>query len=177
MASELIVDGVTLKDNYGHPVILSVDDMKGHILQTVSKASNESYGTKAFATPWAVEAIDLNLITKSDNSEFYVSAQVLSDDTNSAAFGVGMGSQFSLDGVNWTYWAYPAAHEDYHSAAGDSYRIISMRRMTKGEIQVPKGTVLYFRIMCRFNNSNGQWYGGTEQPHNSLEHIVQEIKA
>lgn len=146
------------------------------VLQVVGTRANYDWGVVGHASPWALSWLDLTLVTKGKNSRFQIYGEYRADDTNSAAFGLGIGSMYSLDnGTTWTYIIYPAAHEQYNAIAADKYMTATLHRLTTTEIQVPKGTTIKFRIMGRFNNSNGQKFLGNGAPFYAQEHIVQEI--
>lgn len=180
MAGSITTDNITFnvqRDTNRNKVEVTGNSFLGRTVQTKSVASNVSYGTVAHSDPFAITAIDLALTTKYDNSEFLVSARIGSNDTTSTNFGVGMGSQFSLNGgVDWTYITYPPNHEEYFAGVLDSYIVSRFTRLTNGEIQVPADTTIVFRIVVRFNSSNGIFFGGNGDPYNSLEQIVQEIR-
>lgn len=178
MSSNLSVNSINMKDDLGNLMVITGEDFLGGIIQTVSAASDVSYGTIAHASPFAITSVDVSLTAKGTNSEFLIMSRYAADDTNSGSFGVGIGSMYSIDdGTTFHYITYPAAHEDYQSGSYNTYMVARMRRMTHGEIQVEAGTTIIFRVMGRFNNSNGQWFAGNGLPYNPVEQIVQEIKA
>ena len=154
---------------------LEANPEAGTVLQVVGNRANYAWGSIGHASPWALSWIDVTLVTKGDNSRFIISGRYAADDTNSAAFGIGIGSQVSISGGAFNYVYYPAAHEDYQSTGGDTYMVARMTRLTQTEIQVPAGTSLTFRLVGRFNNSNGQQFLGNGGAYYAQEQIIQEI--
>lgn len=153
---------------------ISADDLpNGALLQTVYKNMNYDWGSVGNANPYYMSWMDLTLTTRSNNSTFLIQAQYSSDDTNSASYGVGIGTSVVIDGVE-TWWLYPAAHEDYASAAVDKYKVA--RHATAFAPRLPKNKVVTFRMYARFNNSNGQKFLGNGAPYYGQRHSVQEFK-
>lgn len=153
---------------------IGADDLpNGALLQTVSKKDNYGWGSVGNSNPYNMSWMELTLTTQSTNSTFLVQAQYSMDDTNSAACGVGIGTSIVVGGVE-TWLLYPAAHEDYNSVANDKYFVA--RHATAFSPNLAKGTVVTFRMYARFNNNNGQHFGGNGAPYYAQRHIVQEFK-
>ncbi len=147
----------------------------GHILQVKNTNANYSWGTWGSQAEMDMSWMDVQLTTRGTNSSFFISAQFNSDDTNSAAFGVGLGVKYSTNGgVSWTVIRYPALHENYNSSASDKYYVSSMA-ITSGALGIAVGTSVTFRCSARFNNSNAQHFGGNGGTYYAQMHTVMEI--
>lgn len=177
MAGNLRVDTLKFKDDDGNNIILTGEDFIGRVIQTQSVRSNTSFGTIGHSNPFPLTELDLPFTTKADNSEFIITSRFATTDSSSTNYGVGVGAQFSTDGgINWEYIVFAANHEDYQSGAYDTYLVGRLYRMTQGEVQVPKGTNLIFRVIVRSNSSNSAFFAGNGAPYYSMEHIVQEVR-
>ena len=103
-----------------------------------------------------------------------ISAQYASDDTNSSAYGVGIGSGYTVNGGALLMLLDAANHEDYMSVGSDTYFVA--RHTTAFNITCNTGDTLVFRVYQRFNNSNGQQFLGNGGTYYGQRHVVQEIR-
>ena len=144
----------------------------GSVLQVKSTNAVYNWGSVGNSNTWDLSFIDVTLTTKLANSAFYIAAQYSVDDTNSAAFGVGLGSKYSTNGGStWTEIRTPAYHEDYNSGGVDKYYVSKMAFTYA--LSIPANTSIIFRVTSRFNNSNGQFFNGNGQQFCQMQTVME----
>jgi len=146
----------------------------GSVLQVKYNNANYNWGSVGNSNEWDLSWLDITLTTKGANSAFFIASQFSSDDTNSAAYGVGIGAKYSTNGGStWTSIRTAAQHEDYNSVGSDKYKV--PRHALTIALSIPVNTSVVFRVTGRFNNSNGQFFNGNGQQYSQM-HTVMEIK-
>jgi len=146
----------------------------GSVIQVKYNNANYNWGSVGNANEWDLTWLDITLTTKAANSAFFIASQFSSDDTNSAAYGVGIGAKYSTNaGSTWTSIRTAAQHEDYNSVGSDKYKV--PRHAMTIPLSMPANTTVIFRVTGRFNNSNGQFFNGNGQQYSQM-HTVMEIK-
>ncbi len=146
----------------------------GSVLQVKFNNANYNWGSVGNSNEWDLTWLDISLTTKGANSAFFIASQFSTDDTNSAAYGVGIGAKYSINGGStWTSIRTAAQHEDYNSVGSDKYKV--PRHATTFALTLPINTPVIFRVTGRFNNSNGQYFNGNGQQFSQM-HTVMEIK-
>lgn len=149
----------------------------GLVIQVKNINNNYNWGSWGSQAEMEMPWMDITLSTKGNNSSFFISAQMSTDDTNSAAYGIGIGAKYSTNGgTSWTWIRYPALHENYDSGGIDHYRINAMT-MTTDKLGISAGTSMIFRPVSRFNNSNAQHFGGNGGLYYAQMHTIMEIAA
>ncbi len=147
----------------------------GHILQVKNTNANYGWGSWGSQAEMDMSWMDVSLTTRGTNSSFFISAQFSVDDTNSAAFGVGLGVKYTTNGgSSYTVIRYPALHENYDSGGIDHY-VVSMMNINSGPLGIAAGASVVFRCSARFNNSNAQHFGGNGGTYYAQMHTVMEI--
>jgi hypothetical protein len=150
----------------------------GHILQVKTTKANYGWGSWGSTSEMDMTWMDVQLTTRGTNSSFFVAAQFNMDDTNSAAFGVGLGVKYSTNaGSTWTAIKAPQLHEIYDSGGTDKYNT-SYLNITSDALGIAAGSSVTFRCSARFNNANAQHFGGNGYPpYYAQLHTVMEIGA
>ena len=146
----------------------------GSVLQIKFINSNYAWGSVGHSLAVVMPWLDITMTAKSTNPTVLISAQYASDDTNSSAYGVGIGSGYTVNGGALIMLLDAANHEDYMSVGSDTYFVA--RHTTAFNITCNIGDTLVFRVYQRFNNSNGQQFLGNGGTYYGQRHVVQEIR-
>lgn len=146
----------------------------GSLLQSKFVNARYDWGSIGNTSPWELTWMAITLTTLADNSTFLINAQYATDDTNSAAYGCGIGIYVTGSTITDGWWFYPAAHERYDSRGSDMYIVPKMQAAYSPGY--PKGTTFTLHLYGRNNNSNQQRFLGNDTTYWAQRHHVQEIK-
>ena len=143
------------------------------VLQTHTKSGNYNFGTIGNTSEYHCSWLDISNVTCiKTNSKWFFSGRVPTDDTNSSSYGVGLGFWIQKVSDSTSYWiARPAQHEDYSSAAADTYKVArntllwdpqDSNRATDAPPNgyMVAGETYNFRLYIRNNNSNMKYFNG-----------------
>jgi hypothetical protein len=187
---ELILGNTSVMSESSGTVTLNNEIFANKILQVESRSANYDFGSISNTTPYHCSWLDITMIVKLDNSKWFFSGKVLTDDTNSSSFGAGGGVMYTNNTQGGSWWIqYPPAHEFYTSGSEDSYfpamfsgvwdsANLSQRTAEMANIIIPSaGDSVTWKYYIRNNNSNAAYFNGNNPATHCQWFHVWEISA
>jgi|TARA_B110001454_G_scaffold215720_1_gene237681 hypothetical protein len=145
----------------------------GHVLQVQGTHNDYNWGSWAHSTETVCSWVNVVLTTRGTNSNFWVTGRINADNTNTGAFGMGIGFRYQPTGGSEVIICNAHEHEMYCGPAGDYY-LFNMQQIYEQDATIVKGTEVTFKIYMEFNNSNGTW---ASQSQHGSSHTVMEVQA
>jgi len=158
------------------------------VLQTHTQSANYNYGTVGNSNDYHCSWLDISNITCiKSNSKWFFSGRVPTDDTNSSAYGVGLGFWAQKVSDSSSYWiTRPANHEDYTGGGQDTYKVARSTILWDPEDSgratntppngwIVAGETYNFRLYIRNNNNNTQFFNGNDSNSHNQWFQVWEI--
>ena len=167
----------------------------GHVIQVKGNRSNYDWSSVGHGNVFEITWCKVTMTVKQTGSMFRVNGRFVVDDTNSGTFGLGMGVKYAVNGGSNVTAILAPAHEQYGGQGNDTYMLGHLDRLihndtsmtdstseivpTSGLINPTAGDTIVWTMTCRFNNSNGTNYRGSDQtnalPYFNTEMVVMEI--
>ena len=158
------------------------------VLQAHTQSANYDFGSIGNTNDYHCSWLDIGPITCiKSNSKWFFSGRVPTDDTDSGAYGIGIGFWIQKVSDSSSYYIQRAAnHEDYQSGSYNTYAVARSTLLWdpqdagRASGSPPTGYIVAgetynFRIYLRNNNNNMQYFGGNDSNYHNQWFQVWEI--